>query len=188
MRLGIPIVDHLTGYVAMSGILMALYARERTGIGPARRGRAFRRGLEPARAACRQLVLFGPRAAAARQRAPQHLSRTTNSAPATARSFSPSPTTASSASSASTSAGWTLAADARFATNASRLENRDGVAGRAREGVCRVRSRAILPGPDARGRSRRARSIPFRRRWRRRMPRIAGCWSRTATIAASAHR
>jgi crotonobetainyl-CoA:carnitine CoA-transferase CaiB-like acyl-CoA transferase len=33
MRLGIPIVDHLTGYVAMSGILMALYARERTGVG-----------------------------------------------------------------------------------------------------------------------------------------------------------
>ena len=33
MRVGIPIVDHLTGYVAMSGILMALYARERTGMG-----------------------------------------------------------------------------------------------------------------------------------------------------------
>jgi crotonobetainyl-CoA:carnitine CoA-transferase CaiB-like acyl-CoA transferase len=33
MRVGIPIVDHLTGYVAMSGILMALYARERTGAG-----------------------------------------------------------------------------------------------------------------------------------------------------------
>ncbi len=33
MRLGIPIVDHLTGYVAMSGILMALYARERTQVG-----------------------------------------------------------------------------------------------------------------------------------------------------------
>ena len=33
MRVGIPIVDHLTGYVAMSGILMALYARERTGTG-----------------------------------------------------------------------------------------------------------------------------------------------------------
>jgi len=33
MRLGVPIVDHLTGYVATSGILMALYARERTGKG-----------------------------------------------------------------------------------------------------------------------------------------------------------
>lgn len=32
-RLGVPIVDHLTGYVAMTGILMALYARERTGVG-----------------------------------------------------------------------------------------------------------------------------------------------------------
>lgn len=33
MRVGIPIVDHLTGYLSMSGILMALYARERTGVG-----------------------------------------------------------------------------------------------------------------------------------------------------------
>lgn len=32
-RVGIPIVDHLTGYVALSGILMALNARTRTGAG-----------------------------------------------------------------------------------------------------------------------------------------------------------
>lgn len=32
-RLGIPVVDHLTGYVALSGILMALQARQRTGRG-----------------------------------------------------------------------------------------------------------------------------------------------------------
>src|SRR5690606_31110248 len=30
-RIGIPIVDHLTGYAAMSGIIMALLHRERTG-------------------------------------------------------------------------------------------------------------------------------------------------------------
>jgi crotonobetainyl-CoA:carnitine CoA-transferase CaiB-like acyl-CoA transferase len=30
-RVGVPIVDHLTGYTALSGILMALLARERTG-------------------------------------------------------------------------------------------------------------------------------------------------------------
>ncbi|MFA7669929.1 MAG: CoA transferase [Burkholderiaceae bacterium] len=30
-RIGIPIVDHLTGYAAMNGIVMALYHRERTG-------------------------------------------------------------------------------------------------------------------------------------------------------------
>lgn len=30
-RIGIPVVDHLTGYTALSGILMALFARERTG-------------------------------------------------------------------------------------------------------------------------------------------------------------
>lgn len=32
-RIGIPVVDHLTGYVALSGILMAIHARTRTGVG-----------------------------------------------------------------------------------------------------------------------------------------------------------
>lgn len=32
-RIGVPVVDHLTGYVALSGILMALHARGRTGSG-----------------------------------------------------------------------------------------------------------------------------------------------------------
>lgn len=32
-KVGVPVVDHLTGYVALSGILMALQARERTGRG-----------------------------------------------------------------------------------------------------------------------------------------------------------
>ncbi|MEZ5647215.1 MAG: CoA transferase [Burkholderiaceae bacterium] len=32
-KMGIPIVDHLTGYVALTGILMALQARQRTGQG-----------------------------------------------------------------------------------------------------------------------------------------------------------
>lgn len=32
-RIGVPIVDHLTGYTALSGILMALFNRERTGLG-----------------------------------------------------------------------------------------------------------------------------------------------------------
>jgi crotonobetainyl-CoA:carnitine CoA-transferase CaiB-like acyl-CoA transferase len=32
-RIGIPVVDHLTGYVALSGILMALHARTRDGVG-----------------------------------------------------------------------------------------------------------------------------------------------------------
>lgn len=32
-RIGVPIVDHLTGYTALSGILMALYERERSGLG-----------------------------------------------------------------------------------------------------------------------------------------------------------
>ncbi|WP_191579086.1 CaiB/BaiF CoA transferase family protein [Achromobacter insolitus] len=32
-RVGVPIVDHLTGYTAQSGILLALYHRARTGLG-----------------------------------------------------------------------------------------------------------------------------------------------------------
>lgn len=32
-RMGIPIVDHLTGYVALTGILMALCSREKSGVG-----------------------------------------------------------------------------------------------------------------------------------------------------------
>ncbi len=45
MRLGIPVVDHLTGYVALSGILMALYARERTGKGAHVEATLFDTGL-----------------------------------------------------------------------------------------------------------------------------------------------
>ena len=33
MRMGIPVVDHLTGYTALTGILMALYVRAQTGKG-----------------------------------------------------------------------------------------------------------------------------------------------------------
>ncbi len=32
-RIGVPIVDHLTGYTALTGLLMALYERERSGLG-----------------------------------------------------------------------------------------------------------------------------------------------------------
>ena len=45
MRLGIPMVDHLTGYVAMSGILMALVARSRTGRGQRVEATLFDTGL-----------------------------------------------------------------------------------------------------------------------------------------------
>jgi len=45
MRLGVPIVDHLTGYVACTGILMALYARERTGQGQRVEATLFDTGL-----------------------------------------------------------------------------------------------------------------------------------------------
>ncbi|MEO8132853.1 MAG: CoA transferase [Betaproteobacteria bacterium] len=45
MRLGIPIVDHLTGYVAMTGILMALHARTRTGRGQRVEATLFDTGL-----------------------------------------------------------------------------------------------------------------------------------------------
>jgi len=45
MRVGIPIVDHVTGYVAMSGILMALIARERIGTGQRVEATLFDTGL-----------------------------------------------------------------------------------------------------------------------------------------------
>ena len=45
MRLGVPVVDHLAGYVAMTGILMALYARERTGAGQRVESTLFDAGL-----------------------------------------------------------------------------------------------------------------------------------------------
>lgn len=45
MRLGVPAVDHLTGYVACTGILMALYARERTGKGERVEATLFDTGL-----------------------------------------------------------------------------------------------------------------------------------------------
>ncbi len=44
-RVGIPIVDHLTGYVATTGILMALRARERTGRGQRVEATLFDTGL-----------------------------------------------------------------------------------------------------------------------------------------------
>ena len=45
MRLGIPIVDHLTGYVAVTGILMALHERARTGRGQRVEATLFDTGL-----------------------------------------------------------------------------------------------------------------------------------------------
>lgn len=45
MRLGVPIVDHLTGYVACTAILMALYERERTGKGQRVEATLFDTGL-----------------------------------------------------------------------------------------------------------------------------------------------
>jgi len=44
-RVGVPIVDHLTGYVALAGILMALHARERTGKGQRVEASLFDTGL-----------------------------------------------------------------------------------------------------------------------------------------------
>ena len=45
MRVGVPVVDHLTGYVALTGILMALFARERTGAGQRIEATLFDTGL-----------------------------------------------------------------------------------------------------------------------------------------------
>lgn len=45
MRVGVPIVDHVTGYVALAGILMALLERERTGKGQRVEATLFATGL-----------------------------------------------------------------------------------------------------------------------------------------------
>jgi crotonobetainyl-CoA:carnitine CoA-transferase CaiB-like acyl-CoA transferase len=45
MRLGVPIVDHVTGYVAVTGILMALHERARTGRGQRVEATLFDTGL-----------------------------------------------------------------------------------------------------------------------------------------------
>jgi len=45
MRVGVPVVDHLTGYAACTGILMALLARERTGRGERVEATLFDTGL-----------------------------------------------------------------------------------------------------------------------------------------------
>lgn len=45
MRMGIPVVDHLTGYTAFSGILLALFARERSGKGQRVEASLFDAGL-----------------------------------------------------------------------------------------------------------------------------------------------
>lgn len=45
MRVGIPVVDHLTAYIAHSGILMALFARERSGTGQHVEATLFDAGL-----------------------------------------------------------------------------------------------------------------------------------------------
>ena len=44
-RLGVPVVDHLTAYVALTGILMALHARGRTGTGQRVEATLFDAGL-----------------------------------------------------------------------------------------------------------------------------------------------
>jgi len=45
MRMGIPVVDHLTGYTAFSGILLALFARERSDQGQRVEASLFDAGL-----------------------------------------------------------------------------------------------------------------------------------------------
>jgi crotonobetainyl-CoA:carnitine CoA-transferase CaiB-like acyl-CoA transferase len=44
-RVGVPIVDHVTGYTALTGILLALYDRERTGLGQRIEATLFDTGL-----------------------------------------------------------------------------------------------------------------------------------------------
>ena len=123
MRMGVPVVDHLTGYTAMTGILMALYVRSTHRQGPARRSHAVRRGVEPARSSRGELVLFGSRARGCSAMRIRTSVRTTSSTRATVRCSSASSTTDSFANCASTLAARICASDPRFATNAQRVQN-----------------------------------------------------------------
>ena len=134
---GVPIVDHLTGYVALTGILLALYARERTGRGQRVEATLFDTGAQPARAARGQLV----RARAARRgcsaaRIPTSRP-TTSSTPATASCSSASSTTASSAALRAHGPAGPRADDPRFATNAGRRAAPRRAAHRARADALR---------------------------------------------------
>ena len=165
------------------GALRARAHRRRT----ARRGDAVRRGLEPARAACRELVLFrAARRACSAARTPTS-ARTTSSARATARSSSASPTTASSGNCASTSAGRISRPIRGSRPMRSRVENRGGAARGARTGalprttvepLCRDLMRAGVPAGPGPYRSAGVRAGACR------ASRHAS--SRTAAIAASA--
>ncbi len=187
MRLGIPIVDHLTGYVAMTGILMALYARERSGKGQRVEATLFDAGLSLLVPHAGELVLFGPRAGPARQRAPEHQS--VRQVPCgrrrdlpRRRQRRPVPETLRPHRQAGPRGGHALQDQCEPAR-----EPR-AAAGRARDKrLPRTRwnrfagtscARAFPPDP----------CTPFRRLSRRRMPRIAAWSSRTAAIAVSARR
>ena len=61
-RVGVPIVDYVTGYNALTGILLALPARATDWRGTARRGDAVRYRAQPAGSARGQLALLGPHA------------------------------------------------------------------------------------------------------------------------------
>ena len=98
-RVGVPIVDYVTGYNALTGILLALAARQQTGKGQRIDVTLFD---TPSACSCRTRPTGSARAARrVASAAPIPTSRhTTSSRPATASSFSASSTTASSAASA----------------------------------------------------------------------------------------
>ena len=186
MRLGVPIVDHLTAYVAMSGILMALHARERTGAGQRVECTLFDAGLS----------LLVPHAANWLY---------SGNAPRLLGSAHPNiyPYDKFSAGGGEIFLGVAndgqfrklcehihrpdLAADPRYRTNASRVEHRAALraelertlAAHDAERLCRDLMRAGVPaGP--------VNTVP--RRSRRPMPPTAACSSRTTAIAASDRR
>ena len=152
MRMGVPVVDHLTGYMALTGILMALYARERTGKGQSVEATLFDAGLSllvphaanwfysdraPGFSAMRTRTSALRQVQGARRRV---LSRRRQRRPvsATVRAHSSRPISRRSA---------------LYHQRAARIENRRGAARRARRHARVAARRSALPRPDGEGRA-----------------------------------
>jgi crotonobetainyl-CoA:carnitine CoA-transferase CaiB-like acyl-CoA transferase len=152
MRLGIPVVDHVTGFVAVTGILMALHERARTGRGQRVDATLFDTGLSLLIPHAANWMLSG--------RTPARLgSAHPNIAPydkfraGDDEIFLGVGNDGQFRRLCEVLGTPALAADARFATNATRIAHRDplrtalesALAGHDAEGLCRSLMQAGVP-------------------------------------------
>ena len=183
-KVGVALVDVIAGLFATVGILAALRERERSGLGQRVDVSLFAALLAGARQPASRRTSAPASCPSGWATAIRASRRTSRSRPPTARSSSRSATIASSPRCAPSSGAAELAADARFATNPTRVANRDELlaalaprfAVRTRAELAsgaRRRRRAVRPGQRRRRRV-RARRAPRpaldRRDGRRRAP------------------